>query len=149
MELISTHTKFLQLVSHPFAYVSMSRIVFFVLLSAVDVPAGIQQVSGSTPTAVPMLLNCLCLSLSFKSPHKVLLCDSVSAAKDDTFCSLPLYTWATDDWYKAPFIITSPLPTLSSSAWFCHDVQNGPSHLYCLAMSLSGTRLAELGRACE
>ena len=44
----------------------------FVLLSAVDVPVGIQQVSGSTPTAFTMPLNCLCLSLSFERSTQVL-----------------------------------------------------------------------------
>ena len=62
-----------------------------VLLSAVDVPVGIQQVLGSTPTAVAMPLHCLYLSLSFQSAHKVLFCNSISTAKTDSFSSPPLY----------------------------------------------------------
>jgi hypothetical protein len=35
----------------------------FVLLSAADVPVGIQRVMDSTPTAVALPLHCLCLSV--------------------------------------------------------------------------------------
>jgi hypothetical protein len=56
-----------------------------VLLSVVDVwwllcKTGIQQVSGSTPTAIAVSLFCLCLSLSFQSSHNMLFCGSVSTA---------------------------------------------------------------------
>ena len=58
-----------------------------VLLSDV----GVQQVLGSTPTAVAMPLCCMCLSLSFHSPDKVLFCSSISAAKIDSFGCHPFY----------------------------------------------------------
>ena len=96
---VNTHTKFRLLFSRPFSCLQVSCVVFLYCCQL----SVFNRCWVRPPPAVAMPLYFLSLSLSFQSPHKVLFCNSVSAAKIDSFGCPPLCPRGADDRYKSPF----------------------------------------------